>query len=120
MDINEAGVFIKEEIECFGEKCIINCHSGDKICCFVMLESLIKNNKTNFEAQPSLIGNTRNDYYSVIFPYDVDVRSFGINDVMQIGDRSYYSIRADRVCIGDRVAYFRAVLKSIEEEGNVF
>lgn len=118
MKLNEAGDLIKEEIIEFGEECTILTKDKDVTKTYVILESLLKKNKTQFEPHPSLVGATRNDFYVGIFPYDVDVRGYGIKDIIQIGDKKYYLIKADRICVGGQVIYYSAIIKRIQEGYN--
>ena len=82
---------------------------------FCTLQQTWRKNKSNFTDRQTPIGRVDKDFYLYIGPFDRNILELPEDAVLETGDRSYYFIKREAVCMGGQLLYYTGVMKRLQE-----
>lgn len=87
---------------------------------FAVIESMYKRNKSKFEDNATKTGRNYNDYYIYIGPSSYDIFELGNRDYLLAGNDKYEIIKPEKIIAGGVIQSYRAIIKKIREDEDVF
>lgn len=109
---------VKNGLQQVGERVFLKDGNWISVPFYAVLSPRWKNDKSNFELKETEIGRVSADYYTYIGPFDHNILSLS-DDAYLLADGIKYIFRKrDSVKMGDKVVYYRGILRKVWEEND--
>ena len=110
-----AAHIIKNQLTRAGNSACLVTGAGRSLPFFCTLQQTWRKNKSNFTDRQTPIGRVDKDFYLYIGPFDRNILELPEDAVLETGDRSYYFIKREAVCMGGQLLYYTGVMKRLQE-----
>ena len=110
-----AAHIIKNQLTRAGNSACLVTEAGRSLPFFCTLQQTWRKNKSNFTDRQTPIGRGDKDFYLYIGPFDRNILELPEDAVLETGDRSYYFIKREAVCMGGQLLYYTGVMKRLQE-----
>lgn len=110
-----AAHIIKNQLTRAGNSACLVTGAGRSLPFFCTLQQTWRKNKSNFTDRQTPIGRVNKDFYLYIGPFDRNILELPEDAVLETGDRSYYFIKREAVCMGGQLLYYTGVMKRLQE-----
>ena len=108
-----AAHIIKNQLTRAGNSACLVTGAGRSLPFFCTLQQTWRKNKSNFTDRQTPIGRVDKDFYLYIGPFDRNILELPEDAVLETGDRSYYFIKREAVCMGGQLLYYTGVMKRL-------
>lgn len=116
--MNNNAYKVKNGLRQVGESVFIKDGNWVSVPFYAVLSPKWRSNKSEFEPKETEIGRVSADYYTYIGPFDHNILSLSDKAYLIADGVKYIFKKRDAVKMGDRVLYYRGILRKVWEEND--
>ncbi len=116
--MNNNAYKVKNGLKQVGERVFLKDEGWVSVPFYAVLSPRCRSNKSNFEPKETAIGRVSADYYTYIGPFDHNVLSLSDKAYLVSDGVKYIFKKRDAVKMGDKVLFYRGVLRKVCEEND--